>query len=243
MEENVEDIMEIFIQNGVLLKSAPAVYLNYLNTTGILSITEYLNSNSKRCIEWKPDDVIADSDVQEQEWDVVSVVERRSRTLSESIPPDSTNRTKYLRINFTDIKSFKSNRKNNRLTLLDGKAEVLCVFDFLNGNCDSCIGCMKNLLRTVPAKRDKHLFVVVSEDHPEAARLDKSFAELELFPEEQRYHIWKFLKNFQESPVNASLEAFSKVSDIGNYMWTYYFTVLQIGRYFMVFDRIFCGFA
>lgn len=56
--------MELFVQNGVFLKSAPACYLTYINTTGTLFITEYLNSNRRRCIEWKPNDITADSDAQ-----------------------------------------------------------------------------------------------------------------------------------------------------------------------------------
>lgn len=64
MEGNTDGVFEIFVQNGVFLKSAPACYFTYFNTTGILSITEYLNSNQKRCIEWKPNDITADSDVQ-----------------------------------------------------------------------------------------------------------------------------------------------------------------------------------
>lgn len=64
MEANTEDVMELFVQNGVFLKSAPACYLCYFNTTGTLFITEYLNSNRKRCIEWKPNDITADSDAQ-----------------------------------------------------------------------------------------------------------------------------------------------------------------------------------
>lgn len=64
MEDTTEDVMELFVQNGVFLKSAPACYLTYINTTGTLFITEYLNSNRRRCIEWKPNDITADSDAQ-----------------------------------------------------------------------------------------------------------------------------------------------------------------------------------
>lgn len=238
MEENIEDVMELFTQNGVLLKSAPAAYFTFLNTTGIISITEYLNSNRKRCVEWKPNDIIVDTDTQDQEWDVVNVVERRSRTLSESVPPDSATRSKYLRISFSDIRSFKVNRSGTKLTFFDGKSDALGAFFFQNATCDSLVLMLKNLLRTVPAKRDKHLFIII-DDNIESQRLDRSFAELNLFQEEP-YHIWKFLKNFQESPYAASMEAFAKMSDIGNYAWAYYFTILRIGRDFIFVMKVIC---
>lgn len=232
MEENlVEDVMEIFTQDGVLLKSAPANYLPYLNTTGTLAITEYLNSCKKRCMEWKPNDITADSDGQDQEWDVVNVVERRQRTVSESTPLDC--RSKYLRVNFTDIKSFKHSPSGvrPRLNLYDGKGETLCSFEFLSGNCDSLVLHLKGMLRTAPLKRDKHTYMVM-DDHLENQILDRSFAELNLFNEEP-HHFWKFIRNFQESPYVASMEVFAKVTDIGNYFWTYYFSIIQIGRYFI----------
>lgn len=211
----MDDVMELFVQNGVLLYSAPASYATYLNTTGILYITEYLNSNKKRCVEWKPNDVIVDTETQDQEWDMVNVVERRTRTLSDNVAPD-VNRSKYLRVCFADIKSFKVSRKADKLLLNDGKGDKLCGFIFQHGNCDMLVTTLKSLLRTAPSKRDKHLFIVLDE-HPDTQMLDKSFAELNLFQEEP-YHIWKFLKNFQESPYAASLEAFSKVTDIGKYI-------------------------
>lgn len=168
---------------------------------------------------------------QDQEWNVVNVVERRTRTLSDNVPPDSTIRSKYLRVNFTDIKSFKVSRSSTKLTFFEGKGDVLCTFEFKNGNCDSLVSTLKGLLRTMPAKRDKHTFIVL-EDYPETHMLDKSFAGLNLFTEEP-HHIWKFIKTFQESPYTAGMEAFAKVSDIGNYIWTYYFTVFDIGIYFV----------
>lgn len=104
----------------------------------------------------------------------------------------------------------------------------MCTFEFKNANCDSLVLNLKGLLRTAPTKRDKHIFVVL-EDYPDTQMLDKSFAGLNLFTEEP-HHIWKFIKTFQESPYTAGMEAFAKVSDIGNYVWSYYFTFIQIGR-------------
>lgn len=164
---------------------------------------------------------------QDQEWDVVNVVERRTRTQSESQPPDGTNRSKYLRVDFSDIKSFKVSRSSTKLTFYDGKGEAICTFEFKHGNCDGLVTNLRALMRTAPTKRDKHIFIVL-DNYPEAEMLDKSFAGLNLFAEEPP-HIWKFLKTFQESPYTAGMEAFAKISDIGNYVWTYYLIFLQIG--------------
>lgn len=146
------------------------------------------------------------------------------------MPPDGTNRSKYLRINFSDIKSFKVSRSSTKLTFYDGKGETLCIFEFKTGNCDNLIAHLKGLLRTAPTKRDKHIFVVL-DDYPDTQMLDKSFAGLNLFTEEP-HQIWKFIKTFQESPYTASMEAFSKISDIGNYNLIHYFTFLLIGVLF-----------
>ena len=130
MGDVLMECMEIFSQDGVQLKSAQATYVNYLNLVGTLYITEYANSNCKRCLEWKPNDVTVDSDVQDQEWAVVNTVQKRSRTFSESQPPDASTRPKFLKVNFNDIKSFKISNKTRHLTIIDGKSEVTCCFIF-----------------------------------------------------------------------------------------------------------------
>lgn len=212
MEETESDVMEIFSQNGVILKSAPARYMNYLylNTQGTLFITEYVNTSKRRCIEWKANDVTIEPDTQEQEWAVVNTVERRTRTLSDNYPPDSTLKNK-LKIDLAEVKSFRVSRNN--LKLKDGSGDCLVTFAFHNGNCDGLIGVLKGLLRIAPTKRDRHEFMVM-EERPETKQLDRSFAELNLFQEEPHNHIWRFIKNFQESPYETGMEAFAKVTDI-----------------------------
>lgn len=49
--------MEIFCQDGVLLSSAPASFMNCINNSGTLLVVEYLNSNRTRFMEWKPNDI------------------------------------------------------------------------------------------------------------------------------------------------------------------------------------------
>lgn len=44
----LEHGMELYVQDGVLLKSASASHLSDVNTTGTLGIVEYLNTNGTR---------------------------------------------------------------------------------------------------------------------------------------------------------------------------------------------------
>lgn len=212
MEEFYENGMELFSQDGVLLTGASANYIQYLNTTGTLSIVEYPNSNSTRFIEWKPNDITIDSDIQDQEWAVVNTVERRTRTLSGSSPPDSLSRAKLFRVNMKDIKSFRITRNNQKLSFNDANKKSLCSFCFQHGNADTLVLSLRGgLLQAVPS-RDRHLYIVV--DHPEN-NLHRSFAELNLFPEQSTDFVWSFFKNLQHRPYETTMEAFSKLTDIG----------------------------
>lgn len=208
--------MEIFSQDGVQLRTAQAAFLQYLNQVGTLYITEYLNSNSRRCLEWKPNEVTVDSDIQDQEWAVVNTVQKRSRTSSECQPPDGSVKSKLLRINFSDIHSFKISNKGRQLTFYDGKSDSICTFMFQHGNCDYLTATLRNMMKTLPARRDKHLFIVISEDNPEAQQLDKSFAELNLFQDSPGW--WKLVKNFHDRPYETTLESFAKVTDFGKFL-------------------------
>lgn len=213
MEDNQEEVLEIFTQDGVLITTAPAAYIHYMNNVGTLLIVEYPNSNLTRCIEWKPLDLTIDSDVQDQEWTVVSTVERR-RTYSGSLPID-VNRSKHLKINMNDIRSFRVAHKNQKLTFRDGKGDNLCSFTFQHGNCDGLITVLKGLLKTIVSRRDKHVYCILDDiKNSERQQLDKSFAELNLFQEQSSAYVWKFVKNFPNRPYEATMEAFSKITDI-----------------------------
>lgn len=205
--------MELFVQDGVLLKSASANDMQYLNTSGTLSIVEYPNSNQTRCIEWKQNDITIDSDMQEQEWAMVKTVERRPRTLSGSSPPDGSLPRRIIRINMKDVKSFRVTKNSQKLSFNDGNRKAICTFIFQHGNADRLLAELRgNLLRAVPS-RDRHLYIVV--DHPESNILNRSFAELNLFPEQSSDYVWRFLKNFHNRPYETTMEAFSKLTDIG----------------------------
>lgn len=216
MDENIPDeVLEIFTQDGVLLTTAPAAYIPYINTVGTLSIVEYPNSNLTRCVEWKPIDVTIDSDMQDQEWQVVNTIAKRHRSLSGNFPVEVGHRSKYLKINMNEIKSFRVTTKNQKLAFRDGKGDCICTFVFQHGNCDGLVAVLKGIHKTVVSRRDKHLYCIADDiKNPERQQLDKSFAELNLFQEHSSDYVWKFVKNFQNRPYETTMEAFSKITDI-----------------------------
>lgn len=225
-ESQSEEAMEIFSQDGVLLTTAPATYMSYINTSGTLCIVEYLNSNRLRCIEWKPNDVTIESDVQDQEWAVVNTIERRTRTLSGGLSSDPTNRSRFVKINLNEIKSFRVYSNSQRLSFQDGKGENICKFLFQHANCDHFVGTLRGLLRLATARRDKHMYVVLEDAHTsETQQLDKSFAELNLFQEPSSEYVWKFVRNFHNRPYETTMEAFSKITDIGKLQNIMFFNV------------------
>lgn len=210
----VEDFHEVFIQDGILLKQAPATYMSYINSIGTLYISESVSSNRKRFIEWKPIDVTVDSEIQDQEWAVVNTVEKRTRTLSGNLPPDYHNKVRCIRLNFDEIKSFRVSNKFRQIVFNDGTSECLCSFLFQHGNCESLLLTLKTMLKTIPAKRDKHLFIVM--DNPEMQQLDRSFAELNL--SNDSHTIWSVFRNItqlQMHPYESTMETFSKFTDYG----------------------------
>lgn len=211
----MEDHNEIFVQDGVLLKQTPAIYITHLNSIGTLYVSECLSSNHMRFVEWKPNDVTVDSDFQDQEWAVVNTIQKRTRTLSGNFPPDYHNKVKCIKLNFNDIKSFRVANKFRQLTFYDGASECLSSFLFQHGNCEVLLGTLRKMLKTIPAKRDKHLYIVV--DNPEMQQLDRSFAELKLNNDSQT--IWTMFKNIKEHPYEATFETFSKLTDYGEFLF------------------------
>lgn len=212
MGDSIEDCSEIFLQDGVLLKQVPAAYITYLNSIGTLYISETLDADKKRFIEWKPNDITVDSDMQYQEWAVVNTIQKRTRTLSGNLPADYKNRLVCIKISFEDIKSFKVSNKYRQLAFYDGKSECLCSFLFQHGNCEILVTQLRTLMKTSVAKRDKQLFFVL-DSTLELQQLDKSFAELNLPGHNNSF--WGMMRNIKENPFEATIEAFSKVTDYG----------------------------
>lgn len=51
-------------------------------------------------------------------------------------------------------------------------------------------------------------------DQPDVQNLNKSFAQLELFTENKTDVIWTFMQKFHNRPLEATMDAFSKVTDV-----------------------------
>lgn len=222
MCDSLEECSEIFSQDGVMLKQAPANYINFVNTIGTFYISLTSSPSNKKFIEWKPNDVTIDSDIQDQEWAVVNTIQKRSRTFSGSLPPEYGNRSR-LRLSFDDFKSFRIQQKYRQLTFYDGQSEPLCKFWFQHGDCEILVITIKSMLKTAPSKRDKNLFVVLDQTSLEYQQIDRSFAELNI--PNDGHTIWRFMKNLREQPYEATLEAFAKVTDYGKQ----YFVICKIG--------------
>lgn len=56
-------------------------------------------------LEWKPNDITIDSDIQDQEWAVVNTIQKRYRTLSGTLP-DPHIKFRCLKVNFEIIKRY-----------------------------------------------------------------------------------------------------------------------------------------
>lgn len=234
MEQTEEKVEEFFVQEGVLLLHGPASHMEYMKLTGTLYITRYEKSEniySGIFIEWKPNDNLTiDSDIQDQEWAVVNTVEKRTRTLSGSLIPEEANRSKYLRISLENIKSFKVANNGRKINFNDGRGDIICTFSFQNGNSTCFIAALKQYIKTAPSRRDKHLFIVMGEIGDDDKQIEKSFKTLHLFPDDQHY-MWNFVKNLHHRPYETTMEAFAKVTNIGNYFWNYYFLEYLIGKH------------
>ncbi|KAI4464041.1 tbc1 domain family member gtpase-activating protein [Holotrichia oblita] len=226
MDQNEEKVEEIFVQEGVLLLKGPTSHMEYMKLTGTLYITRYEkheNEYSKIFIEWKPNENLTiDSDIQDQEWAVVNTVEKRTRTLSGSLIPEEANRSKYLRVNFDTIKSFKVADNGRRILFNDGSGDTICTFSFQNGNSTCFIASLRQHIKTAPSRRDKNLYIVMGELGNNEKQIETSFKTLSLFPDDHGY-MWNLVRNFPHRPYETTMEAFSKVANIGNYFWNFYF--------------------
>ncbi|KAL1506574.1 hypothetical protein ABEB36_005908 [Hypothenemus hampei] len=212
MDEEFKDYIDIFSQDGVLLKQAPSSFIPFINAIGTIYIWSTETNDGtrpiKRFLEWKPNDVTIDSDVQDQEWAVVNTVQKRSRTLSGNLPADHYNKLRSLKINFEDIKRVA--KKNRDLTFFDGSSEPMCTLLFQHGDCFYFIDLLKTYLSVGPSRRDKNIFIVYDADSPEYQELNKTFAALDIKPNDSSF--WTMFKNIKEHPYESSLMAFSKVS-------------------------------
>ncbi|XP_069675162.1 TBC1 domain family member 15 isoform X2 [Periplaneta americana] len=211
MDDLNEQGTELYSHHGVLVKSQSQNRDEDSQCSGTLSITEYKSIG--KCIEWKPTEVSVDSETNDQEWAMVNTVGRRSRTLSGG--NDGQSRCRPVRIEMSDLKSFRITRNGQQVTLMQRDGTTHSAFFFQHGNADCFVTALKGYIKTAKSRKDKHMYIVL--DQPESQVLDRSFAELDLFTENTSDVVWKFVRNLHHRPYETTLEAFSKLTDI----WLY----------------------
>nr|CAD7571204.1 unnamed protein product [Timema californicum] len=169
-------------------------------------------SNFGKCIEWKPADVSVESEMHDQEWAMVNMSGRRVRTMSES-----QNRPRPIRIELSDLKSFRITRNSQQVALMQRDGTTHSSFFFQHGNADSFVCALRENLKVTRSRKDKHLYLVLDEPERESRVLVRSFTELDLFSENKTDVVWKFVRNLHHRPYETTMEAFSKLTDI----WLY----------------------
>ncbi|XP_047530013.1 TBC1 domain family member 15 isoform X2 [Vanessa atalanta] len=215
---SVEDIPEqckdLFTQDGVLLKASIGRSISDLNSIGMLCIVQ--NSDATKCIEWRPNDLITiDSDTQDQEWAVVNTIGRRQRTLSGNMTSDyAAARARIIRIPLDELKTFKCSRNNQQMQFSTKQGVWQNTFYFQHGNAEIFVAYLKNHVKTAKTRHDRNTYVVV-EPNIESQVLNRSFAELDIFTENTTDVVWNLVSNFKQRPYETTLEAFSKLTDIG----------------------------
>ncbi|KAJ2950282.1 hypothetical protein O0L34_g11645 [Tuta absoluta] len=217
---SVDDIpdqcKDLFTQDGVLLKACMGRPITDLNSIGMLCIMQ--NSDSSKCIEWRPLDLITiDSDTQDQEWAVVNTIGRRQRTLSGNMTSDyATARARIIRIPLEDLKSFRVTRNNQQLQLSTKPGVWQTTLYFQHGNAEVFMSNLKNHVKSAKTRHDRNTYVVV-EPNTESQVLNRSFAELDIFTENTTDVVWNLVSNFKQRPYETTMEAFSKLTDIVYY--------------------------
>lgn len=203
MEESGEQGTELVSHHGVILKS----HKSY-DCAGTLSLMQY---GRNKYIEWKAAEVNVDSDTQDHEWAVVSTG-RSSRHRSNS----ECARAEPLRLNTVNLKSFRVSRHRygQHLTFAQrGESRSLITFIFHQGNADVFVKSLLGQLKAYRSRRDRNLYDLAEEDSQETQELRRSFAELNLFPETAPYGVWNFIGQFRQRPYEATMGAFSKITD------------------------------
>nr|CAD7399179.1 unnamed protein product [Timema poppensis] len=203
------DKRELYNHQGVLVKSDHVTKEDDSQCSGALAIVKY---NFGKCIEWKPADVSVESEMHDQEWAMVNMSGRRVRTMSES-----QNRPRPIRIELSDLKSFRITRNSQQVALMQRDGTTHSSFFFQHGNADSFVCALRENLKVTRSRKDKHLYLVLDEPERESRVLVRSFTELDLFSENKTDVVWKFVRNLHHRPYETTMEAFSKLTDI----WLY----------------------
>lgn len=216
IDESQDQFKDLFTQDGVLLKACLGRPITELNCIGMLCIVE--EPNNVKCIEWRPNDLITiESDTQDQDWAVVNTVDRRQRTLSGNYTSDYvTAKSRIINIPLSELKSFKISRNNQQLQISTKLGSWQTTFYFQHGNGEIFVTNLKSHVKTAKARHDRSVYVVV-EPNPETQVLNRSFAELDIYSENTSDVVWGFVSNFKQRPAAATLEVFSKFTDLVYY--------------------------
>ncbi|XP_030028882.2 TBC1 domain family member 15 isoform X1 [Manduca sexta] len=214
VDEIPDQSKDLFTQDGVLLKNCIGRPVTDLNSIGMLCIVQ--NADGTKCVEWRPNDLITiDSDTQDQEWAVVNTVGRRQRTLSGNMTSDyATLRARIIKIPLEELKTFKVTRNNQQMQFSTKQGVWQTTFYFQHGNAEIFVAYLKNHVKTAKTRHDRNTYVVV-EPNVESQVLNRSFAELDIFTENTTDVVWNLVSNFKQRPYETTLEAFSKLTDIG----------------------------
>lgn len=236
MDESFENGHEISINDGILLKKGPALYLPEIlnNTTGTLSLVHY--TNNVLCIEWKPNDnfIIADADTQVQDdWSFVDTIAKRTRTASETIvfntntgtishkdpPPvvpgthQNANKPRIIRAKIVDLKFIEVFKNGHAIRLVnksDGKPHS--EYFFQHGNADSFLRSLKTTRCLQVSRHNRNVYEITENVEYDKEKLQKTFAELRI--EDIKGTSGGWISNMVRNPIGQTMDFLAKMSDV-----------------------------
>lgn len=142
-----------------------------------------------------------------------TITGRRQRTLSGNFTSDyASSKTRIIKIPLSELKSFRVTRSNQQMQLSNKLGVWQTTFFFQHGNAQIFVSHLQNHVKTVKSRHDTYMVI---EPNVESMVLNKSFAELDIYTENTTDVVWNFVSNWKERPYAATMEAFSKLTDIG----------------------------
>lgn len=126
----------------------------------------------------------------------------------------ATARARIIKIPLEDLKTFRVTRNNQQMQFSTKPGVWQTTFYFQHGNAEIFVAYLKNHVKTAKTRHDRNTYVVV-EPNIETQVLNRSFAELDIFTENTTDVVWNLVSNFKQRPYETTMEAFSKLTDIG----------------------------